>query len=438
MITTDRSVTARPVAGIFPPLRPSLRLDSRNVSPAILGKIVRAAARDGSFDAAAESLVDLAEITISGRQVGRIAHEVGEQLRHDRDHRADDSRSKQAKPESPAAPRLAVVEIDGGRLQTRSEGTGKVPGIHDPAWREDKVADLLTTTTQSHDHDPHPDLPRCFTKKREVVELIQGISGQGAMADVIEADENEPPAPTVFAPAEETPAPAWPPEPLVRTCVATLESSDEFGPMVAAEAHRREFFAAQSRVFLGDGGAWIWALRRDLFPTFEPIVDFVHVLTHVYLAAKAAGGPAATVWQRYLDWATACWQGHVDTVLEQLAATLAEMPPPPAGHEVKPTDPDEVIRLTIGYLSNNRTRMDYPRYRRDGLPTCSGLVESLVKQFNRRVKGTEKFWRPTHAETILQLRAAYLSDDDRLAKHMKDRPVSPFRRYQNTKRRKAA
>ena len=135
--------------------------------------------------------------------------------------------------------------------------------------------------------------------------------------------------------------------------------------------------------------------------------------------------------------ATACWQGRVADVLEPLAATQAEMPPPPDGQEVKPTDPDEGIRLTIVSLTNNQARMDYRRYRRDGLPTCSGLVESLVKQFNRRVKGTEKSWNPTHAETILPLRAAYLCEDERLSKPMKDHPVSPFRRDKTTKRRKA-
>ena len=163
----------------------------------------------------------------------------------------------------------------------------------------------------------------------------------------------------------------------------------------------------------------------------------MHVLTYVYLAAKAVGGPAAAVWERYLGWATACWQGRVATVLEQLRRVLEEMPPPPEGQEAKPTDPYEVIRLTIGYLVNNQPRMDYPRYRRAGLADLLGLVESLVKQFNRRVKGTEKFWNENQAETILQLRAAHLSEDDRLAKHMKNRPISPFRSYKTTKRRKA-
>jgi hypothetical protein len=414
-----------------------LRLDSHNFSPAILGKITRAAARGGSFDDAAESLVDQAEVAISGRQVGRIAHEVGAQLRQQRDRRVEGFRDRQAQPETPVVPRLAVVIVDGGRLQTRTEGPGRGPGIRDPAWREDKVADLLTMGTRSHAEDPHPELPRCFTKKREVVELVRGIVGQGALADVIEPGADEPPALAVFEPAEEGSRPRWPPEPLVRTCQATLASSDEFGPMVAAEAQRRHFFAAQSRAFLGDGGAWIWTLHRTYFPGFEPIVDFVHALTYVYLSAKAVGGPAAAVWERYLGWATACWEGGVAGVLEELRAALEEKPPPPEGQESKATDPYEVIRLAIGYLRNNQPRMDYPRYRRAGLPTCSGLVESLVKQFNRRVKGSEKFWNPTQAETILQLRAAYLCEDDRLAKHLKDRPVSPFRRYQTTKRRKA-
>jgi hypothetical protein len=414
-----------------------LRLDSHDFSPTILGKIVRAAARSTSFDAAAESLADEAEVQISSRQAGRIAHEIGAQLQQERDQRVDAFEDKQATPESPVVPRLAAVFVDGGRLHTRSDEPGQGPGVRDPAWREDKVADLVTMSTQSHDTDPHPQLPACFTRKKDVVELVQGLAGQGALTDVVERDDAETPSLTVFAPAEDEPKPSWPPEPLVRTCMATLESSDEFGPMVAAEAHRRNFFAAQDRAFLGDGGAWIWTLQRTYFPTFEPIVDFVHVLSYIYLAAKAAGGPATAVWERYLGWATACWQGRVAAVLEELRAIHEAMPPPQDLEGLKSTDPYEVIRVTIGYLTNNRPRMDYPRYRRAGLPTCSGLVESLVKQFNRRVKGTEKFWNPSQAETILQLRAAYLSDDERLTRHLKTRPISPYRPYHTTKRRKA-
>jgi hypothetical protein len=152
------------------------------------------------------------------------------------------------------------------------------------------------------------------------------------------------------------------------------------------------------------------------------------------LAAKAVGGSTAAVWTRYLNWATACWQGRVATMLKELRAIHEEMPPPENPEDLKPTDPYEVIRLTIGYLTNNESRMDYPRYRRTGLPTCSGLVESLVKQFNRRVKGTEKFWNPSQAETILQLRAAFLCEDETLNRHLKNRPTSAYRNYHTTRK----
>ena len=81
------------------------------------------------------------------------------------------------------------------------------------------------------------------------------------------------------------------------------------------------------------------------------------------------------------------------------------------------------------YLRNNQARMDYPRYRREGLPTTSALIESLVKEVNYRVKGTEKFWDDgPSGEVILQIRAALLSHDDRLAQHIHKRPGNPYAR----------
>ena len=70
--------------------------------------------------------------------------------------------------------------------------------------------------------------------------------------------------------------------------------------------------------------------------------------------------------------------------------------------------------------------MDYPRYRRQGLPVTTAHTESLIKEVNYRVKGTEKFWNdPAGAEAILQVRAAVLSDDGRLEKHCRTVPAPP-------------
>ncbi len=74
------------------------------------------------------------------------------------------------------------------------------------------------------------------------------------------------------------------------------------------------------------------------------------------------------------------------------------------------THPRVLVAQTLGYLRNQADRMKYPEYRKAGLPITSSLVESTVKQFNHRVKGTEKFWTEEAPESILQLRADQLSD----------------------------
>ena len=76
--------------------------------------------------------------------------------------------------------------------------------------------------------------------------------------------------------------------------------------------------------------------------------------------------------------------------------------------------------------------MDYPNYRRQGMPITTAWMESLVKEINYRAKGTEMFWNdPEGAEAILQVRAAALCDDGRLVEHLKTRPGCPFIRRPN-------
>jgi hypothetical protein len=71
----------------------------------------------------------------------------------------------------------------------------------------------------------------------------------------------------------------------------------------------------------------------------------------------------------------------------------------------------------VTYVGNNRGRMKYPEYRRQGLPVSSAPVESAIKQLNRRVKGSEKFWLKGGAEAVLQIRAADLSEDGRAERY---------------------
>ena len=205
----------------------------------------------------------------------------------------------------------------------------------------------------------------------------------------------------------------WRPKRLVRTCVSSMVSSDEFGPLVAGEAQRRGFYQAERGAFLGDGQAWNWTLHATHFSKFVGIADFVHPLGYVYDAAKVLA--PEDPWPLHLRASTACWQGRMSDFLNELRTWQVAHPMPP-DQKLPDEDPRSIIQTTVTYLENNQSRMDYPEYRRQGLPVSSSMIESLIKEMNFRVKGTEKFWnRPEGAENILQIRAAALCDDDRLS-----------------------
>lgn len=420
----------------------------------MLDKIVTAGAELKSFRVAERMLAKLAEVTISERHVGRLTLEIGAELQVARDARVAALPPQTVREQRPgAAPAVVAVEVDGGRLHTRSEGRGR--GVHEPHWREDKIACLLTLQSAEQDRDPHPELPACFLERARVARLVQEVSHQRAAAadplvlpaaapavDVGGAEA--PAAPGADRPSAPSAVPTdggsgsgsaptrassrWQPQRAVRTCVATLQDSDAFGKLVAAEAYQRHFYGAARRAFVADGQHYNWVLQQRHFADFEAIADFIHVLSYIYVAAYAVAGVDG--WTTYARWLRACWQGQVAGVIAELATWLAQQEPPPAGAPPPASDPREVARRSLGYLRNNGSRMDYPRYRRLGLPCVSAWMESLVKEFNYRVKGSEKFWNDSrNAEAILQARAAVLSEDGRLTRHVSARPGNPFRKY---------
>ena len=80
------------------------------------------------------------------------------------------------------------------------------------------------------------------------------------------------------------------PKRILRTVLASMASSDDFGPMMHREAQRRRFHESARRAFLGDGLPWNWTIWKRYFPTFIPILDFIHAIHYVFNAAMAAGG----------------------------------------------------------------------------------------------------------------------------------------------------
>jgi hypothetical protein len=399
-------------------------LGTEGYSPGLLRKAVRQSACAASFREASDDLKALAELSISPSHLRRLAERVGSEWRDARDAEVQQYREQRLPRDYAGPPALAAVMLDGGRYQSRAEGAGR--GVTDPAWKEIKVACCQTYAAREHRSDPQPDPPAKFVDRQEVARLAAEIKGHAG-------------------PAGGRPAPAVPRRPrrargkrrrasrrLVKTVVATTRDVEAFGWQVAAEVHRRGLDRAQRKACLADGSHALWGLfeLHLVAAGFIGILDFVHLLVHLYAAAGAAEGRGSdAAWGLYVEWITLAWAGQVVALLAALQVVQDRLGEPPRG--AKEDDPRRVVAETIGYVRNNRERMDYPSYRRRGLPISSAPVESTIKRMNRRIKGSEKFWLTGGAEAVAQVRAAYLSEDDRVdrywARPRRGRAVGPGR-----------
>ena len=365
---------------------------------------MRQASKGASFKEASEDLKALAEVTVSPTHLQRLSERVGKEWAQARDQEVQAFREDKLVCAYEAAPKTAAVMLDGGRLQTRAEEGGQ--GVRDPKWRETKVACCLSLSSQEQADDPQPEPPSKFLDAARVAQLAADVKRRSrpslGRAQVSRVKKRRP---------KKRRRPAS--KKRVRTVVASMAESETFGWQMAAEVKRRGLERARRKACVCDGQAYNWTLfEMHLLPWgFIGILDFVHLLAYLYDAAHAWKKDRTRAWKQYVQWLRWSWSGQLKPLLASLRKAASELGKPP--QDAADNDARKTLKDTLGYVHNNRGRMDYPRYRRLGLPTSSAPVESTIKQINRRMKGTEKFWLNGGAEALLQLRAAYLSEDDR-------------------------
>ena len=321
-----------------------MRLDGHGYSPARLQKIVTAAARLHSFADAAFAL-GLSGLAISARHVQQLTQEVGTALARARDEQAQRRRRRQRSPRV-ATPEVVAVEVDGGRLRTRASASG--PGVHKAENQEDKIACLVTLSNVEHAADPQPEPPPSFVQPRRMVRLVQQMAGQASEPlDATDAAA-EPATDEAFPPTaiRDPHAEPWSPRRLVRTCVASMVNSRAFGPLMAAEAQSRDFYAARRRAFVADGCAYNWSIHRGYFTDFVPIVDFLHVVCYLFQASQAIEVESER-WPLYWRWLRSCWQGRAAEVVRQMEDYQQRVGRPPPQEEVPPTDPRRLLAAAL-------------------------------------------------------------------------------------------
>jgi hypothetical protein len=389
-----------------------LGIDHCGLSPRVQQKIVHAGTNSVSYQQASRDLAELSDLSIAPKPVERMTRKIGQERNAQRDAAVQSHKRLRLMAKDAVAnpkrscPQVAMVSVDGGRLQIRSEPSEPRQETH---WRESKVAVLETYQSDVHQADPDPDVPHCFLDLKRTREMVRGLGHPLPVGLEFGVKNKSSKRDTAAEEGRRRKSRPGRPQRLVRSVLASRKCADEFGPMVHQAAWERNFYGAGRQAFLGDGLPANWTIQRRHFGSFTPILDFVHALSYVFSAAFAAKPEAEGV-KLYKRWIQAVWSGRVATILSALEERSIELGSPPP--ECNDTDPRKLVFESLRYLKNNADKMQYDRYRRQGLPIMTSAVESIIKMINRRVKGSEKFWSEPGAEAILQLRADYLSETE--------------------------
>lgn len=181
---------------------------------------------------------------------------------------------------------------------------------------------------------------------------------------------------------------------------ADICPASEFGNLFWATGVQRHAQLAREVVILGDGAEWIWNLVEQHFPLARQILDWFHATEYLSPVAKAAFVTEVEreSWTEQMK--QALWDGRLDEVI----TTCQQL--------IRRQDSSDPAFVAARYYEKNRSRMDYPTYRRQGYQIGSGTIESAAKQIGTmRMKVAGAIWNEDSARLVAKARAAFLSDD---------------------------
>ena len=187
------------------------------------------------------------------------------------------------------------------------------------------------------------------------------------------------------------------------TYTGAIESAEEFGRRIYAEAWGRGWSRALQKVVIGDGAEWLWNLVALHFPGVTQIVDLYHARQHLWEVARRLfpneeGKQKAWMkihQKRLLD------RGKIEKLVGALRS-------------IESSNPEliEKIRTEADYFERNAERMRYPKFRRQHLFVGSGVIEAGCKTVVAyRLKRSGMFWTVRGANAILALRCCHLNGE---------------------------
>lgn len=181
--------------------------------------------------------------------------------------------------------------------------------------------------------------------------------------------------------------------------------TEAFGELL--DAHQKEQEDAQL-VFITDGATWMRNWISQKYPTAVSILDFYHAYEHLCEFG-------VHVWQNPKERAEQLdllkgklRDGKVEQIIEQIQIYC---------DDTQATIRKEAEQL-LTYLTNNKDRMQYDKYRKKGYLIGSGAIESAVKSVaQQRCKLSGQRWG-NGLQPVLNIRALYRSGKGNRMKKM--------------------
>lgn len=184
------------------------------------------------------------------------------------------------------------------------------------------------------------------------------------------------------------------------TYVSSLDSIEEFGPMLRREAIRRGMGTARKVVLLIDGAEGLANMGTLCFKDAVQIVDFFHALEHAgeVLRARLGSKDHPEYELRLRRWADRLLEDQVELLVTE------------ARQEAAPLGRAEAVEEAVGYFVRNVARMQYGTFRQQGFFIGSGVIEAGCKTvIGTRCKQSGMFWSVPGAENVLAFRCIHAS-----------------------------
>jgi hypothetical protein len=181
-----------------------------------------------------------------------------------------------------------------------------------------------------------------------------------------------------------------------KVVVSCQNEAAELGRQLHWEARREGLGRAKEMLFLGDGAAWVWNLKKDRWSQARGLLDFYHASEHVWELGRAVQGEKESALGAWVEpMLHRLRHGKEKQVLEQMA-----------GLRKRQGEAGEIIQREQNYFVTHAERINYQEIADQGWPIGSGAVESACRQKQCRFKRCGQFWTKNGLRNLNALHAA--------------------------------